>query len=224
MLNKTLFSGTSGSIWLKFEIVSDIPPDLDGSLQQISRHPAATMGISAAFSVGNHLYCQIDHSSSVVGGSLPQAKALSVLHSLLPALTKLTFVSAVTALTLDGLTTPNCVRKVEKSLHGLGPGLLHCDIDLSEGRAVVEYDPGLLSPGRLLEAVAALDGGKFSARLHRDFESAVRGTLRTPVATKEDDPSGFQGLDLFLFDPLHVLLIDCCTLIVAVPVRYRNSL
>jgi copper chaperone CopZ len=153
--------------------------------------------------VGNHLYCQVDHSSSP-----PQAKALSVLHSLLPALTKLTFVSAVTAFTLDGLSTPNCVRKVEKCLHGLGPGLLHCDIDLSEGRAVVEYDPGLLSPVRLIEAVTAADG-KFSARLHRDFESAVRGTLRTPVATKEDDPLGFQGLLLFLFD-FCVLLIDCC--------------
>jgi copper chaperone CopZ len=147
--------------------------------------------------VGNHLYCQVDHSSSAVGGSsLPQAKALSVLHSLLPTLTKLTFVSAVTALTLDGLTTPNCVRKVEKSLHGLGPGLHHCDIDLSEGRAVVEYDAGLLSPGRLIEAVTGADG-KFSARLHRDFESAVRGRLRTPVETKENDPLGFQGKLLF---------------------------
>ena len=106
--------------------------------------------------------------------------------------------SAVTALTLDGLAaSPQCVRKVEKSLHGLGPGLRHCDIDLSEGRAVVEYDAALLSPGRLLEAVAAADGGKFSARLHRDFESAVRGTLGTSVATKEDDPLGFQGLHLF---------------------------
>jgi copper chaperone CopZ len=152
--------------------------------------------------VGNNLYCQVDHSSSaVVGSSLPQAKALSVLHSLLPALTKLTFVSAVTALTLDGLTTPNCVRKVEKCLHGLGPGLLHCDIDLSEGRAVVEYDADLLSPGRLIEAVTGADG-KFTARLHRDFESAVRGRLRTPVATKEDDPSGIQGL--LLFDPFCV--------------------
>jgi copper chaperone CopZ len=161
--------------------------------------------------VGNHLYCQVDHSSSAVGSSsLPQAKALSVLHSLLPALTKLTFVSAVTALTLEGLAaSPHCVRKVEKCLHGLGPGLHHCDIDLSEGRAVVEYDPDLLSPGRLIEAVAALDGGKFSARLHRDFESAVRGNLG-PVATKEDDPLGFQGL--YLFDHFCVLLMDwCCT-------------
>ena len=160
--------------------------DIDANLKLT---PCQDVSIVSAFAMSNQLFCQIDGDS----GADQPAQILSVLQDMCSLLlpTEIRFASAVSVLSLQGLTCQNCVRKVQKCLQGLGPGLRHCDIDLS--LAFIDYDPSQLSPGRLVEAVASADP-KFSARYHRDVEAALRG-LKSD-RTKKTEKVCFQGMIL----------------------------
>ena len=110
----------------------------------------------------------------------------------------------VCALRLRGLTDQNSVSKIQKCLQSrFGSGLLHCDIDLSQGQALIGYDTTSLvsSPGQLIEAIVAADAN-LAAWPHPQFETAVRGgggsgdgdSCRImSVSTKEKESSSFQG-------------------------------
>jgi copper chaperone CopZ len=125
--------------------------------------------------MSNWLFCQVD-GKNAADGDLP-AKLLAHLqpHSGGQA-AEIKYVSAVTVLSLNGLTCQNCVRKIQKCLQSLGPGLINCDIDLDQGLAFIDYDFQQLTSGRLAEAVASADP-KFTAQLCRDVEAAVRGRM-----------------------------------------------
>ena len=55
-------------------------------------------------------------------------------------------------LTIDGMSCAHCVAAVKGALAGL-PGVQVDDVKI--GSAVVEYDPGAVTPERITQAVAA---------------------------------------------------------------------
>jgi copper chaperone len=64
----------------------------------------------------------------------------------------------MTTLTLKvgGMSCMGCVAGVKKLLGAL-PGVSRVEVDLASGRTEVDYDPGLVDPAALRQAV--VDGG-----------------------------------------------------------------
>jgi copper ion binding protein len=60
---------------------------------------------------------------------------------------------ARTTLRVAGMTCQHCVRSVREALEG-HEGVRSADVDLEGGRAVVEYDEGVVSVQELAGAVA----------------------------------------------------------------------
>jgi Cu+-exporting ATPase len=58
-------------------------------------------------------------------------------------------------LTVGGMTCGNCARSVERKLSST-PGVTKATVDLQAGRAAVEYDPELVKPEVLADAVRQL--------------------------------------------------------------------
>jgi len=58
-------------------------------------------------------------------------------------------------LTVHGMTCGNCARSIEKKLAGT-PGVTKATVDLQTERASVEYDPDLVKPEVLTNAVRQL--------------------------------------------------------------------
>ncbi|HSJ07558.1 MAG TPA: heavy metal-associated domain-containing protein [Longimicrobiales bacterium] len=60
---------------------------------------------------------------------------------------------ATATLKVSGMTCQHCVRAVREALEGQD-GVHSADVDLTAGRAVVEYDEDRVSPEALAGAVA----------------------------------------------------------------------
>jgi copper chaperone CopZ len=58
-------------------------------------------------------------------------------------------------LSVRGMTCANCARSVERKLAS-APGVSKAAVDLQAARATVEYDPELVKPETLANAVRAL--------------------------------------------------------------------
>ncbi len=58
-------------------------------------------------------------------------------------------------LPVRGMTCGNCARSVERTLAGT-PGVTKATVDLQGGSATVEYDPDLVKPDVLANAVRDL--------------------------------------------------------------------
>ena len=58
-------------------------------------------------------------------------------------------------LAVRGMTCGNCARSVERTLAST-PGVTKATVDLAGGRATVEYDPTLVQPEVLTNAVQDL--------------------------------------------------------------------
>ncbi len=58
-------------------------------------------------------------------------------------------------LSVSGMTCANCARSVERKLSGT-PGVTKAVVELEGGRAYVEYDPQLVMPDVLKNAVRDL--------------------------------------------------------------------
>ncbi len=58
-------------------------------------------------------------------------------------------------LPVGGMTCGNCARSVERKLSGV-PGVTKATVNLEGARASVEYDPTLVTPGAIADAVRQL--------------------------------------------------------------------
>jgi Cu+-exporting ATPase len=58
-------------------------------------------------------------------------------------------------LAVRGMTCANCARSVERKLASV-PGVAKASVDLNAARAAVEYDPDLVKPEVLANAVRQL--------------------------------------------------------------------
>lgn len=58
-------------------------------------------------------------------------------------------------LPVGGMTCANCARSVERKLSGV-PGVTKATVTLEGARANVEYDPTLVTPGAIADAVRQL--------------------------------------------------------------------
>lgn len=58
-------------------------------------------------------------------------------------------------LAVGGMTCGNCARSVERTLSGT-PGVTKAQVELTAGQATVEYDPELVKPEVLAQAVRDL--------------------------------------------------------------------
>jgi len=58
-------------------------------------------------------------------------------------------------LAIGGMTCGNCARSVERTLAAT-PGVTKAQVELAAGRAMVEYDPDLVKPEVLAQAVRDL--------------------------------------------------------------------
>ena len=58
-------------------------------------------------------------------------------------------------LTVQGMTCGNCARSVERKLAAT-PGVKKASVDLQSTRATVEYDPELVKPEALANAIRGL--------------------------------------------------------------------
>jgi copper chaperone len=60
---------------------------------------------------------------------------------------------ATTTLKVSGMTCQHCVRSVREALEG-HDAVRRADVDLTAGRATVEYDDSRVTPGELAGLVA----------------------------------------------------------------------
>jgi copper chaperone len=92
-------------------------------------------------------------SVSVVGNSLRLRRWAWLTGTILATITTQEMIMATATLKVQGMTCQHCVRTVRDTLEAQD-GVERADVDLTGGRATVEYDAALVTPRDLAAAVS----------------------------------------------------------------------